>query len=431
MMAKKQSKNPRRLNDLTAAPYNPRKITQDAMHGLSTSIDEFGDLSGITFNTRTGHLVTGHQRVKSLGRFGDLEIKDGYIDTPNGERFKVRVVDWDETKEKAANVAANSPRIAGDFTEDLLPLLEEIKIDLPDLAVDLRLEELKIDLDGVSPVQIPSVEEDEAPEPPEDPVAKPGDLWVMGGHRLLCGDCTVQTDVDRLMNREKAILMNTDPPYGIDYVDNAKAMGKATDHRKIANDEADGEKLQAFLEDCIRTAVTVLTQNAAFYLWHPMLTQGTFFAAAAAAADILIHRQIIWVKPSLIMGRGDYHWKHELCFYGWQRGHRPPFYGPRNQDTVWEVNREGGQGHPTQKPVELFVRPLMNHTREGDVCYEPFAGSGSQFIAAEQLDRICYGLEIDPRYCDVIVQRWQALTDQDAILDGDGRSFNEIANLRT
>jgi hypothetical protein len=141
-------KKPKTLSDLKPAPYNPRTITQDAMHGLSTSIDEFGDLSGITYNTRTGHLVTGHQRVKSLGRFGDLEIKDGYVDTPNGERFKVRLVDWDEMKEKAANVAANSPLLTGDFTDDLSGLIEEININIPDLAMDLRFEELTYDFAG-------------------------------------------------------------------------------------------------------------------------------------------------------------------------------------------------------------------------------------------------------------------------------------------
>ena len=147
-----------------------------------------------------------------------------------------------------------------------------------------------------------------------------------------------------------------------------------------------------------------------------MLTQGTFFAAAAAA-DILVNRQIIWVKPAFVFGRGDYHWKHELCFYGWVRGDKPPFYGERNQHTIWEIGRENDGIHPTQKPVEIFEIPICNHTLRGEICYEPFAGSGSQVIACEKLNRKCYGMEIDEHYCDVIVQRWEDYTGKKAELE--------------
>jgi DNA modification methylase len=159
-----------------------------------------------------------------------------------------------------------------------------------------------------------------------------------------------------------------------------------------------------------------------------MLTQGAFFAAAAA--DILIHRQIIWVKPSLIMGRGDYHWRHELCFYGWIRGKRCPWLAGRDQHTIWEVGRERDGTHPTQKPVELFRRPLLNHTKLGEVCYEPFAGSGSQIIAAEELGRRCFALELEARYVDVCIRRWEAFTGTPATLEATGRSFVETAAER-
>lgn len=266
---------------------------------------------------------------------------------------------------------------------------------------------------------------DEAPDVRRTSIVR-GDLFELGTHRLLCGDCTIAEDVARLMGKVRAGLMNTDPPYGVglDLTDNHKASNAAKGidvqyrtFKPVSGDDLTGEQLQRFLEVAIRVAVPHLTTTAAFYLWHPMLTQGTFFAAAAA--DILIHRQIIWVKPHFIFGRGDYHWKHELCFYGWQRGHRAPFYGQRNQDTVWLLAEGGGtirkdQHHPTQKPVELFVRPIENHTRPDEPIYEPFAGSGSQFIAAEQTQRHCLGIEIEPGYCQVIIDRWEAFTGQQA-----------------
>jgi len=155
-----------------------------------------------------------------------------------------------------------------------------------------------------------------------------------------------------------------------------------------------------------------------------MLTQGTFFAAAAAAAaDILIHRQIIWVKPSLVFGRGDYHWQHELCFYGWVRGFRPPFYGARNQTTLWSVGRETSKDHPTAKPVDLWRQPIDNHTMMGEIMYEPFSGSGSQIIAAETAGSRCYAMELSPQYVDVAVRRWQSFTGKQATLESTGHPF--------
>lgn len=275
---------------------------------------------------------------------------------------------------------------------------------------------------------------DSVPELGGTTVSRTGDIWTLGQHKILCGDSTKKDDVDRLMNGETAVLMNTDPPYGVSYGDIAnsrlraihKAKGELFDdydeqsYAPIINDDLSGEKLQKFLEDAIRCALPHLSKTAAFYLWHPMLTQGTFFAAAVAVADILIHRQIIWVKPSLIMGRGDYHWRHELCFYGWVQGNRLPWYGNRKQDTVWQIGRENDKIHPTQKPTELFCIPLRNHTVPGEICYEPFSGSGSQIIAAEMLGRRCRAIEIEPKYCDVAVIRWERFVGDRASLERNG-----------
>lgn len=280
-----------------------------------------------------------------------------------------------------------------------------------------------------------------APQSPKTPIVRRGDIWTLGDHRILCGDATDPKDVKRLMGGSKAVLMNTDPPYGINYGDIANSRSRPASVRQggdgkdysthvdkeIENDDLDGAALQDFLERTIRTALPHLIEKPAFYLWHPMLTQGTFFAAAAAA-DILIHRQIIWVKPSLIMGRGHYHWRHELCFYGWVRGKRCAWYGAHAQDTVWQVGRENDKIHPTQKPTELFVRPIINHTKRGDLIYEPFSGSGSQIIAAEMTGRRAFAVELKPSYCQVTIERWQTFSGRLATLDG--RTLEQVTAAR-
>ena len=222
-----------------------------------------------------------------------------------------------------------------------------------------------------------------------------------------------QATVARVMGGERAALMATDPPYGVAYT---VETGVGSKFGAIANDENDGPRLQAFLESAFGAAKTALLDNAAWYLWHAQMTQGFFAAAAAAAAAVIIHRQIIWVKPSLILGHGDYHWRHELCFYGWVEGHRPPWYGDRKQTTVWEIGRENDGVHPTQKPIEIFERPLQFNTCSGDIAYEPFCGSGSQIIACENLSRRCRAVEISPAYVAVALERWATHTGKTPVL---------------
>ena len=260
------------------------------------------------------------------------------------------------------------------------------------------------------------------PEPPVEAVTRTGDIWELGKHRLMCGDSTKTEDVVRLMGGAKAMLMNTDPPYGVSYANDDRPNPGVAKPR-VAKDEFRDEELQRFLEAAFKVAVSsALLPNAAWYLWHAHLTQG-FFAAAAAAADVLLHRQIIWVKPVLLLTRGQYHWKHEPCFMGWVRGKEPPDYGrgdgERDQTTVWEIGTVSQQerkefNHATPKPVELFTIPIAKHTKQGQVVYEPFAGSGPQIMAAEKLGRCCYAMEIEPRYVDVSVKRWQNFTDKQA-----------------
>ncbi len=377
-------------------------------------------------NVRT-HDSKNLEAIKaSLARFGQQKpiVVDGkgIIVAGNGTMMAAKMLNWSSVEIVRTNlegaeaiayaIADNrTAELAGWDEAALAQQLAALQIDDEELANIAGFTDAEIEamiLDGKE------IEEDEVPEPPVDPITKTGDLWLLGTHRVLCGDSTNAEDVGRLMNGAKAALISTDPPYGVAY---GVETGQSTKFDAIANDENDGPRLQAFLESIFKTAIPHMNDNAAWYLWHAQLTQGFFAAAAAAAAAaVLIHRQIIWVKPSLVLGHGDYHWRHELCFYGWVKGNRAPWYGDRKQTTVWEIGRENDHIHPTQKPVELFARPMQFNTKVGEVCYEPFAGSGTQFIAAEQLNRKCYGMEISPAYCDVIVKRWETLTGKTATL---------------
>jgi DNA modification methylase len=288
-----------------------------------------------------------------------------------------------------------------------------------------RLRELREALAQSAPLEDVEPQIDRADELRKKWGTATGQLWQLGEHRLLCGDSTKREDVERVMDESFAMVMATDPPYGVAY-DNAERPHPGVAKPRVANDElTDGPAMQDFLERMIKAALPNMNKHAAFYFWHPMLTQGTY--VAAAAAGILIHRQIIWVKPVLLLGRGDYHWRHELCFYGWQKGNRPPFYGPRNQDTIWQVGsvtqaERKAMNHATPKPVGLWDKPILNHTKPGEICYEPFLGSGTTIIACEKLGRECRAIEISPAYVAVSMQRFMDATGKTPVLIGDGKA---------
>lgn len=369
---------------------------------------------------------------------GQLELIDGHLraETTPDEEVPVLVVDLSEA-EAAKLLAVLDPlaAMAGADRGKLDSLLREVETgsqELADMLTSLAEQH------GIVSGGNGEITEDEVPEPPKVAVTKPGDLWLLGEHRLLCGDSTKEEDVRRVMDGHRAGLMNTDPPYGVGYANDDRPNPGVAKPRvakpRVANDGLADERLQSFLESVFRLATAhALTDTAAWYLWHAHLTQG-YFAAAAAAANVVLHRQIIWVKPVLLLGRGQYHWKHEPCFMGWVKGSQPPDYGlgngERTQTTVWEIGsvtqaERREFNHSTPKPVMLFAIPIVKHLKEGEVCYEPFAGSSPQIIAAEQLHRRCIAIEIEPRYCDVAVERWQNLTGQKAKLYNTGSNIHK------
>lgn len=322
--------------ELKPAEYNPRKISPERLTQLAKSMAAFGDLSGIVFNRRTGNLVGGHQRVKQLDpswRVSSAPAKDrvgtvalGYVETPQG-RWSYREVDWDARREKAANVAANAA--GGDFDR---PLLKAVVLDLQKVGYDLDLLNLT-DLDLLKKTKEPKEINDEVPKVSKgQSEAKRGSLYYLGDHRLLCGDATNRDDVDRLMGTDQAACVFTDPPYGVSY--------QSEKFDIIAGDKKRDFALIKLVGNALKQMARVARANAAFYIWHASGTRREFDAALLDAG--LIEKQyLIWVKNVFSLGRADYQWAHEPCYYATKEGHAAAWHGGRAQMTVWRVTIRG------------------------------------------------------------------------------------------
>jgi DNA modification methylase len=259
------------------------------------------------------------------------------------------------------------------------------------------------DMDALLRTLTPDVQQDEIPELPEVATTKPGDLWILGDHRLLCGDSTDPASVARLLGDAKPFLMVTDPPYGVDYDPewrNDAGLSESKSMGKVRNDDR-----------VDWTAAYKLFPGDVAYVWHAGRFAGDL-AANLSTAGFGIRAQIIWRKPAFAISRGHYHWQHEPCWYAVREGRTSKWVGDRSQSTVWDISNkiEDRTEHGTQKPVECMARPISNHGGQADAVYDPFLGSGTTLIACQQIGRRCFGLELDPRYCDVIVQRWEKLT---------------------
>ena len=259
--------------------------------------------------------------------------------------------------------------------------------------------------------QEPEVEDDDYdPEPPEEPKSKRGDIYKLGRHRLMCGDSTSVTDVEALVDGRQIDLLITDPPYNVDYT------GKTKDALKIENDQMEDESFRQFLRDAFLTADTVMKPGATFYIWHAD-SEGYNFRGACHDIQWKVRQCLIWVKNVMVMGRQDYQWKHEPCLYGWKEGAAHHWYSDRTQTTLPEFDRPTrSKEHPTMKPVPLFDYQIKNSSKKGDAVLDLFGGSGTTIICCEQNGRDAFLMELDPRYVDVIVDRWEKLTGQKAEL---------------
>jgi len=278
---------------------------------------------------------------------------------------------------------------------------------------DLQFSEKEL-AELVASTQEQEIIEDEVPDLTTDPVTQTGDLWILGEHRLLCGDSTEAKEVGRLMNGKKADLWLTDPPYNVAYT------GKTSAALTIENDSMSDDDFRKFLIKCFREAFEALKPGASFYIWHAD-SEGHNFRGAVHECEQTVRQCLIWAKNTMVMGRQDYQWKHEPCLYGWKKGASHGWYTDRKQTTVLEFERPTrSESHPTMKPVDLFAYQIGNSTAPQGLVFDSFLGSGTTLIAAEQLGRTCFGMELSPQYCDVIVERWEKLTGKKARLEGGG-----------
>ena len=278
---------------------------------------------------------------------------------------------------------------------------------IQELQTNDALADLDRDLLGMDNFELPP-EIDPAKELIEDNIpenvetrAKAGDVWIMGKHRLLCGDATNMSDVEKLMNKEMAALIVTDPPYNVAY------EGKTKEAMTIQNDKMGNESFYEFLKDTFTNYYSVATEGAPIYIFHAD-TEGVNFRKAMTDGGFKLSQCLVWVKNTIVMGRSDYHWKHEPILYGWKEGKAHTWMSDRKQSTVWNHDKPQRNGeHPTMKPISLIEYPIGNSSAVGSIVCDFFGGSGSTLIACEKLGRRCYTMELDPKYCDVILKRWE------------------------
>lgn len=372
---------------LIPADYNPRKDLKPGdpeYDKLKRSIEQFGYVEPVIWNKTTSHVVGGHQRLKVLLDMGITEVE-------------CVVIEMNEEKEKALNIALN--KISGDWDKDKLVLL----------IADLQGADFDVSLTGFEPAELDALFKDSLKdgiheddfdvdaELQKPAVTKQGDVWRLGQHRLVCGDSTKTDTFNLLMEGKLANLVVTDPPYNVNYEGSAG---------KIKNDNMGNEAFYTFLLSAFQNTEVAMAKDASIYVFHAD-TEGLNFRKAFSDAGFYLSGTCIWKKQSLVLGRSPYQWQHEPVLFGWKKSGKHNWYADRKQTTIWEFEKpKKNADHPTMKPVALVAYPILNSSLSNCIVLDPFGGSGSTLIACEQTDRICYTIELDEKYCDVIVKRY-------------------------
>ena len=394
--------------DLIPYAMNSRTHSDEQVSQIAASMKEFGFTNPVLID-EMGGVIAGHGRLMAAKKIGlnnaPCIVLEGLTDA----------------QKKAYVIADNQLHQNAGWD------LETLKLELESLQeLDIDLDLIGFDSDFLAGLLEPEVaegltDEDAVPEVPEQPVSVEGDVWILGNHRLMCGDSTSIEHMERLCEGQLVDMWLTDPPYNVAY------EGKTKDALKIQNDSMGDEGFRQFLTDAYSAADAVMKSGAVFYIWHAD-SEGYNFRGDAKDVGWPVRQCLIWKKQTLVMGRQDYHWKHEPCLYGWKEGAAHLWATDRKQTTILEFDRPSRNAeHPTMKPVELFEYQMLNNTKGSDLVLDSFAGSGTTAIACEKHGRNARLMELDPKYCDVIIKRWQDFTGKEAVHE-DGRTFNEVSN---
>ena len=404
----------RKVEDLIPYARNARTHSDEQVARIAASIKEFGWTNPIIIDGENG-IVAGHGRTLAARKLGLTEVPC------------IELKNLTETQKRAYILADNRLALDAGWDNEMLAL--ELG-DLKDAGVDLELtgfSDEELDELLATPTESANGDEDEAPEPQEDPVSKRGDVWILGAHRVMCGDSCSADDISKLFGNTgggtpTVSLYLTDPPYNVAY------EGGTKDALTIQNDNMEDGQFRQFLVDAFSMADTVMQPGAVFYIWHAD-SEGFNFRGACRDVGWLVRECLIWAKNTFVMGRQDYRWRHEPCLYGWKEGAAHKWYSDRSQSTVLEFDKPTRNGvHPTMKPVELFRYLIENSSKKGDVVFDSFGGSGTTLIASEETGRVARLMELDPRYVDVIVKRWQEMTGKEATLEETGATFNSLTH---
>lgn len=401
-----------RLSELHPASYNPRKKLKKGdkeYEKIKQSLLKFGYVDPIIVNNDLT-VIGGHQRLTVLK---DLDY----------ETAKCVIVDLSKEDEKALNIALN--KITGQWDDQLLA----------DLLLDLQESDFNLDLTGFEPPEIDDIlsnvhdkdlsddDFDVEEELKKPTFSKRGDIWQLGKHRVICGDSTKAETYDQLLGDKKANLVVTDPPYNVDVEETAG---------KILNDNMPDSDFYLFLFDMFSQVEKHIESDASIYVFHAD-TEGLNFRKAFKDAGFYLSGCCIWKKNSLVLGRSPYQWQHEPCLFGWKQKGKHQWFSDRKQTTIWEYDRpKSSKDHPTMKPIPLMAYPIQNSSMRGTIVLDPFLGSGSTLMAADQTGRVCYGIELDEKFVDVIVKRYIDSTGNDNVTvlrDGQTLTFNEAYSM--
>jgi site-specific DNA-methyltransferase (adenine-specific) len=397
--------------DLIPYARNSRTHSEEQVTQIAASIKEFGFLNPVIIDGEKG-IIAGHGRVMAAKKLGMTELP------------AVEASHLTDAQRRAYIIADNKLALNAGWDDEMLRV--EFA-ELTEAGFDLDL--TGFSLDEIGALQIEEIppgltDEDAVPDVPVTPVTVEGDVWLLGRHRLMCGDSTSIDALEQLCGGQAVDMWLTDPPYNVAY------EGKTKEALTIKNDKMGDDSFRQFLRDAYVAADAVMKSGAVFYIWHADL-EGYNFRGAAFDAGWKIRQCLIWEKQTLVMGRQDYHWKHEPCLYGWKDGAGHLWAADRKQTTILKFDRPSRNAeHPTMKPVALFEYQMLNNTKGGDIILDSFGGSGTTMLAAEKNGRVSRLMELDPKYCDVIIKRWQDFTGKTATLEATGETFEVLSNVR-